>query len=163
MGRSLLLVDIEIQPNEFVRLGTVHLESLNNRSQRFEQLQICRQAFEHRSPSTRILIGDFNFTDRTDEDAEQFRHLPGFIDVWTRLMPADEDRYTFDTESNRMTRRSNGHADRSRYDRLLLHSRSVVPTMIEMIGRHPIGSLDDLPVFLSDHFGLVAHFKFITR
>lgn len=162
MGRRLIMVDIEIQPNEIVRIGTVHLESLNNHLQRSEQLATCQYAFQQHSPGTCILMGDFNFSDDHQEDIDQFSILSKWIDVWKSLVHANEYRYTFDTDTNLMIRRNNRYRDRSRYDRIILRSRSIQPKRIDIIGRHIIGYQENIPVFISDHFGLLAVFKMIS-
>ncbi len=40
MGRRLILAEIKLDENEILRIGTVHLESLNNKQQRLCQLDI---------------------------------------------------------------------------------------------------------------------------
>jgi hypothetical protein len=40
MGRRLILAEIKLDENEILRIGTVHLESLNNKQQRSCQLDI---------------------------------------------------------------------------------------------------------------------------
>lgn len=162
MGRRLVMADIQMQPYELLRIGTVHLESLNNQQQRSAQLQICQHAFEKDSPSGLILMGDFNFSDRHQENVAQFHILWKWTDVWTSLVYSDEYRYTFDTEMNLMIRRTHGHADRSRYDRIIFQSRTIQPKMIDIIGKHSVGLLDHRPVFVSDHFGLIAIFQLIS-
>ena len=159
MGRRLVMADIQIQTHQLVRIGTVHLESLNNQEQRSEQLQICQNALMKYSPDISILMGDFNFSDRNRENMDQFHILSKWMDVWASLVHPDEYRYTFDTETNLMIRRTHGHADRSRYDRIIFHSRTIQPKMIDIIGKHQIGILNHHPVFVSDHFGLIAIFR----
>ncbi|CAF1116351.1 unnamed protein product [Adineta steineri] len=158
MGRRLVLAEIKLDNNEILRIGTVHLESLNNTPQRLCQLNICQNAF-NRSPGTCILMGDFNFHAQGQENIDQFKALPGWIDVWTNIMGIDNRGYTFDTETNSMTKLHNGGADQSRYDRIILRSNTLIPTEIEILGNKSIGIEEDLHIFPSDHFGLTAVFE----
>lgn len=159
MERCLILVDILLSPDQLLRIGTVHLESLASGPQRSEQLTICKTIFQRRSPATSILMGDFNFPDTTDENQYQFSLLENWIDVWNHLIDPNQYRLTFDTETNLMAKRSNHGDDQSRYDRIILQSSTVKPTQIEIIGKQLIGHWNDLPVFISDHFGLTARFQ----
>lgn len=159
MGRRLILADLQIRPNQLVRIGTVHLESLNNKMQRSEQLSICHKAFLRRSPATYILMGDFNFSDRCQEDMDHFHMLPDWIDVWKSIAHPEQYRYTFDTEINLMCKASNRCSDQSRYDRILLSSKTAKPKYIDIVGKDIIGRRENLPLFVSDHFGLFALFQ----
>jgi hypothetical protein len=60
-------------------------------------------------------MGDFNFNADDEENIRQFRSLPGWIDVWANLMGIDNPGYTFDTETNAMTKTNNNRLDRSYY------------------------------------------------
>ena len=71
MGRRLLLAEIKLDKNEILRIGTVHLESLNNKQERLSQLNICQNVFS-RSPGTCILMGDFNFRAHGQENIDAF-------------------------------------------------------------------------------------------
>ena len=159
MGRRLILADIQFNPNEFVRIGTVHLESTDNKLQRSEQLNICQNAFQLRSPASYILMGDFNFSDDNQENFDQFQMLSQWIDVWKFLINPDQYRYTFDTEVNSMAKLSKGHSTQSRCDRIILQSRTIQPKQIEILGTQLIGHQANLEVFTSDHFGLTAVFQ----
>ncbi len=114
MGRRLILTEIKLDKTETLRIGTVHLESLNTGEERQRQLNICRNVF-NRSPATCILMGDFNFNADGEENIRQFRSLPGWIDVWANLMGIDNSGYTFDTETNAMTKTNNDRLYRSYY------------------------------------------------
>ncbi|CAF4995666.1 unnamed protein product, partial [Rotaria sp. Silwood1] len=80
MGRRLILAEIKLDQNEIVRIGTVHLESLDNKEQRSCQLDICQKEFNHSSGSY-ILMGDFNFRGDDQENIDQFNRLQKWIDV----------------------------------------------------------------------------------
>ncbi len=41
MGRRLILTEIKFDKTETIRIGTIHLESLNTREERQRQLNIC--------------------------------------------------------------------------------------------------------------------------
>ncbi|CAF2874892.1 unnamed protein product [Rotaria sp. Silwood2] len=118
MGRRLILAEIKLDQDEIVRIGTVHLESLNNKEQRSYQLDICQKKFNH-SPGSYILMGDFNFNGNGQENLDQFNRSPKWIDVWTYLMDSDNHGYTFDTETNLMTKLHCRTSDQSRYDRII--------------------------------------------
>ncbi|CAF0895085.1 unnamed protein product [Adineta ricciae] len=158
MGRRMVLAEIKLDENETLRIGTVHLESLNNKPQRLAQLNLCQKVF-NRAPSTCILMGDFNFHAEGQENVEQFSALPEWTDVWVNVMGPNNPGYTFDTHVNSMTKKSNGGSDRSRYDRIILRSQTVVPTQIQILGNKPVGQQQNLDVFPSDHFGLTAIFE----
>ncbi|CAF3118352.1 unnamed protein product [Rotaria sp. Silwood2] len=158
MGRRLLFAEIKLDQNEILRIGTVHLESLDNKQQRLCQLDICRKVFNH-FPGTCILMGDFNFNAHGQENIDQFKALPEWIDVWTYLMGYDNHGYTFDTEKNSMTKFHNKISDQSRYDRIILQSQTIIPTQIEILGNKSIANDRHLHIFPSDHFGLTAIFE----
>jgi len=134
------------------------LESLNNKQQRLCQLEICQNVF-NRSPATCILMGDFNFHAHGQENIDQFKALPEWIDVWASLMGTHNHGYTFDTNTNSMTKRNNETPDRSRYDRIILQSQTINPIHIEILGDKSIGNQENLDIFPSDHFGLSAVFE----
>lgn len=158
MGRRLLLADIKLDENELLRIGTVHLESLNSRQERQNQLQIAQNIFNY-TPATCILMGDFNFNAHQQENIEQFKALPNWIDVWARLMGTQNPGFTYDTEANAMTKANNESIDRSRIDRIILKSQTIIPTEIEILGTKPIGNIGQLNIHPSDHFGLTAVFE----
>ncbi|CAF3025100.1 unnamed protein product [Rotaria sp. Silwood2] len=158
MGRRLILAEIKLDQDETVRIGTVHLESVNNKEQRSCQLDICQTEFHH-SPGSYILMGDFNFNANGQENLDQFNRLPDWIDVWTYLMGSDNHGYTFDTATNLMTKFHCGTSNQSRYDRIICSSQTIIPTDIQIIGNQSIGNQKHLPVFPSDHFGLTGVFE----
>lgn len=158
MGRYLIFADIRMNAHEILRIGTVHLESLSSPSERTEQLSICQKAFDEGSRSSQILMGDFNFTDENDENEKNFELLRDWIDTWTCLVEPNEYRYTADTEVNLMRQRNKSHHSRLRYDRIIVRSKTIKPKKIEILGKNVIGHIMEFPVFISDHFGLMADF-----
>jgi endonuclease/exonuclease/phosphatase family metal-dependent hydrolase len=159
MGRRLVLAEIKLDKDEVLRIGTVHLESLNSKPQRLCQLDICQKEF-NRSPGTCILMGDFNFHARGQENIDQFNALPGWMDVWVNVMGTNNPGFTFDTETNLMTKHNKeGGADTSRYDRIILRSQTIIPTQIEILGNESVGKQGHISIFPSDHFGLTAVFE----
>ncbi|CAF0897228.1 unnamed protein product [Rotaria sordida] len=159
MGRRLIFGEIKLDENEIIRIGTVHLESLDNKQERSSQLDICQKNF-NRSPASYILMGDFNFSDDGQENIDQFNLLPKWIDVWTYLMGSNNHGYTFDTEINSMIKlSSNRSRDQSRYDRIILLSQTIIPTQIEILGNQPIHNQGSIHLFTSDHFGLTGVFQ----
>jgi len=158
MGRRLVLAEIKLDKDEILHIGTVHLESLDNKQERLHQLDICQNVF-NRSPGTSILMGDFNFAAHNQENIDQFKALPGWIDVWVNLMGSQNPGYTFDTEINAMTKENCTTLVRSRIDRIILQSQTIIPTQIEILGNNSIGNYGRLSLFPSDHFGLTAVFE----
>ncbi len=158
MGRRLILAEIKLDQTETLRIGTVHLESLNNEGERLGQLNICRNVF-NRSPATCILMGDFNFNANGEENIRQFQGLPGWIDVWANLMGVHNPGYTFDTGTNEMTKANTGASTRSRIDRIILQSQTIIPNNIDILGTTSIGNQEHLAIFPSDHYGLTAIFQ----
>ncbi|CAM2697093.1 unnamed protein product [Rotaria socialis] len=158
MGRRLIFAEIKLDENEILRIGTVHLESLDNREERLRQLDICQKILS-RSPGSYILMGDFNFHAHGQENIDQFDRLQQWIDAWTYLMGSHNHGFTFDTEMNSMTKLHNGKPNQSRYDRIILRSQTITLTEIEILGNQPIASRGHLNIFPSDHFGLTAVFQ----
>lgn len=79
-----------------------------------------------------------------------------WIDVWPHIHPTKKG-YTFDSQVNEMLI----HAEQMRYDRVLLRSSDWVPTKIELIGTKGIEGefsevFKEIPLYASDHFGLVT-------
>ena len=162
MGRRLISADIQLDTEQHVRIGTVHLESLNNPVERMKQLKICQESLSH-PPMCSILMGDFNFSAQHQENADQFAKLPQWIDVWSQLRSPDDPGYTFDTDVNAMEERGRQYPDRSRYDRIIARGRTIIPRKIDVIGNEAIRDDGSTAVFPSDHFGLAARFQIGTK
>lgn len=158
MGRRLIFADIKFNENELIRIGTVHLESLDNEQERENQLNIIQNVF-YASPATYILMGDFNFNAHGRENVRHFRTLSQWIDVWTHLHGMNNPGYTFDIETNAMTRANSDAVERARIDRIILQSQTILPQDIEILGTKSIGKEGSLPIVTSDHYGLTAIFQ----
>jgi len=166
MGRSLLSIVCTSRCPGLVVM-TAHLESLNSRRMRREQLLRAAAALEEHTRS--ILCGDFNFdeTQTWGDWRRDFRDgpahgpgelenevlhevLPQFSDTWRELWPNDPG-YTFDGKLNGAC--VSDSQERMRYDRVLARSApgGLVPKTAKLLGMDPINDWDVRP---SDHFGL---------
>jgi endonuclease/exonuclease/phosphatase family metal-dependent hydrolase len=95
-------------PNQYINIGNVHLESLNNARTREEQLGICDTIL----PSGKsILVGDFNFCSERNYDGSLplendclSRTMPSYEDLWRKLKP-EEKGFTFDSTANKMLKK----------------------------------------------------------
>ncbi|CAN6305263.1 unnamed protein product [Urochloa humidicola] len=110
-----------------------------------------------------ILCGDMNWDDKGDGP---FPLQDGWTDPWVELKPG-EDGWTYDTKANGML--SGNRKLQKRMDRFLCKLEDFKIDNIEMIGKEPIPGITyfkekkvrkqlrtiELPVFPSDHFGLV--------
>lgn len=164
MGRTCLSAQVAIG-QKIVDVGTVHLESLDSKNLRKNQLtHICGNVL--RVSDTAILMGDFNFDDKknwsksdTKLENDIFQDDPQvsqFNDVWSCLRPEEEGK-TFDTTVNTMLR----HYERMRYDRVIIKSNEWKPASIELVGNKQIGiTTDGRFIFPSDHFGLFTSFRY---
>ena len=158
MGRRLIYADVKLNENELLRIGTVHLESLDSEQERENQLNIIQNVF-YTSPATYILMGDFNFNAHGRENLRHFRTLSKWIDVWAFLQGPNNPGFTFDIETNTMTRANSDAVERARIDRIILQSQMILPQNIEILGTKSIGKEGQLPIFPSDHYGLTAVFR----
>lgn len=168
-----------------IRVGNVHLESLNNHTIRIEQLETSKTFFNaHDGPS--LLCGDFNFCGWANYDSRKplplenddlARLLPDFIDAWPAANPGDKG-YTFDSDANSMLAGRVKQRERFRFDRVLfkpagrLRLESAVLLGTEPINAPasssapPASTFSTPPrdaseaLFCSDHFGLLADFSF---
>jgi len=104
-------------------------------------------------------MGDFNFDAHQQENIEQFKALPNWIDVWAKLIDSENPGFTYDTEENLMTKANSRATYRSRIDRIILRSQTMIPVEIQMLGTQPIGTQGQLNIYPSDHFGLTAVFQ----
>jgi len=161
MGRWLLVATASVSELQ-IKVGNVHLESLNAARERREQLIVSNK--ELKGGDCSILCGDFNigarwnyldmaswrgkFTKPTAADREPYKGkkgkelensvlvevMPDYIDVWDALHP-DDYGYTFDSEINLMLRTY----EQMRYDRVLCRkSGNVRPVAIKIIANNPI-------------------------
>jgi len=165
MARTVLVAEYIVN-DEMLKIGTVHLESLDSAPTRRAQLRAISELFAYSEHV--LLMGDFNFdpdcnfSGRGDLENDNLALLlPQFVDVWPSLYP-DNKGYTLDSQVNRMITKH----EQMRYDRVLLHSnlsqlqnKRWKVSRLELIGNRSF-TTDRLnhhrPVFPSDHFGLFA-------
>eukprot|EP00455_Lapot_gusevi_P007861 TRINITY_DN13368_c0_g3_i1.p1 TRINITY_DN13368_c0_g3~~TRINITY_DN13368_c0_g3_i1.p1 ORF type:complete len:433 (-),score=54.17 TRINITY_DN13368_c0_g3_i1:12-1310(-) len=154
MDRKLVVAKLNIGDTQ-VRVGTVHLESLNNARFRVQQLQIGLDVLTS-SPNA-FLMGDFNF----DPSFPENNSIPAdYIDTWPHLHPQDIGYSMLD-----------GGAWRP--DRIIARSNDYAPHSIHIIGSDAIPGYDEYMIRCrdqvrrcrpqdiitqtpSDHFGLLA-------
>uniref|UniRef100_A0A6U6J7J3 Endonuclease/exonuclease/phosphatase domain-containing protein n=1 Tax=Zooxanthella nutricula TaxID=1333877 RepID=A0A6U6J7J3_9DINO len=154
MGRKLVVAKL---PD--LAVGSVHLESLNNHKWRVRQLQRCAQVLAGFSDA--LLVGDFNFDSTRNfkpphvplENDDLNTSLPDFDDVWPKLRPKELG-LTYDSQTNPYIRKT----ETMRYDRVMARLKLWVANSIQLIGSVGEGDSDAQRIFLSDHFGVLAHF-----
>eukprot|EP01064_Diplonema_japonicum_P018315 TRINITY_DN2700_c0_g2_i2.p1 TRINITY_DN2700_c0_g2~~TRINITY_DN2700_c0_g2_i2.p1 ORF type:complete len:326 (+),score=54.30 TRINITY_DN2700_c0_g2_i2:29-1006(+) len=137
MGRSLLEIVISVK-GEKIRIGCVHLESLNNPGRRRDQLLLCTKILENGfSGKGMILCGDFNFDSKrnfnpaaTPLENDILRSIPSWKDTWEACNP-NERGLTFDTTTNLML----SGQEHMRYDRILA---TFLPSRVSLLGNTPI-------------------------
>lgn len=159
-GRYWIGCEVRISRDCTLLIGTVHLESLNNRETRRKQLQVIRDSVMVRHRHS-ILCGDFNFdsdrnfnsNDKLPLENDALAELyPNHVDVWSQLRPGEPGK-TFDTEANGML---SGHPrEQMRYDRIIMHSNKniLIARSIDLTCNDPIVEMP--PIWPSDHFGLL--------
>jgi len=166
MGRTLKTLRLNLFGRPLA-ISTIHLESLNNEKLRREQIQKIGK-LQSRDENV-ILCGDFNFCSHRNffpggplENRMLEEFIPKYEDTWVTLH-ADELGYTFDTSVNPWIFRE-VRPERMRYDRMMLKSKIYEVETIDIVGNGDSkGSSEDLgldPKVPSDHFGLIAKFKF---
>ncbi|RCV42945.1 hypothetical protein SETIT_9G256500v2 [Setaria italica] len=170
MGRELCIASVSTGEMTKLVLATTHLESpcpappkwdqmyskerVDQAKKSLEILGHCRNA---------ILCGDMNWDDKGDGP---FPLQDGWIDAWVELKPG-ENGWTYDTKANGML--SGNRKLQKRMDRFLCKLEDFKIDNIDMIGKEAIPGVSyfkekkvrkeirkiELPVFPSDHFGLV--------
>ena len=103
-----------------------------------------------------LFRSDFNFCSAWRDEND---NIPNeWVDCWPALEP-DAPGYTQDTEVNAMLFNQRGKAKRVRFDRILLRSEPAQsrwrPMSITRLGTAPLNARGK-PVYVSDHFGLLA-------
>lgn len=154
----------------------MHLESLDNKNVRREQLVVMNDYLKHVDDA--VVCGDFNIgalhnfdynwhVGRFGNDDNYKPKFPLENDVLKQVMPAfrdcwvemheDECGYTYDSVVNKML----GKYEQMRYDRVMIKSKNgfLQTKSIDIVGNEPIGE----SLFPSDHFGLVACFNLRTE
>lgn len=157
MPRIFLTARFGAGPSQLM-VGCVHLESMASQPTREGQLRVCSQVL--RSSPRALLMGDFNISERKEENGAIERMLGGFVDVWPALHRGSPG-YSRDTKTNTMLKGAT--LKRFRIDRVLCKP-SLVPKTIKLVGNSEFAKLTDergelCSVFISDHFGLFATFE----
>ncbi|OEL27132.1 hypothetical protein BAE44_0011850 [Dichanthelium oligosanthes] len=170
MGRELCITSVSTGEMTKLVLATTHLESPCPAPPKWDQMyskeRICQakkslEILGHCRNA--ILCGDMNWDDKGDGP---FPLQDGWTDAWVELKPG-EDGWTYDTKANGML--SGSRKLQKRMDRFLCKLQDFKIDSIEMIGKEAIPGVSyfkekkvrkefrkiELPVFPSDHFGLV--------
>jgi len=149
MGRSAVIADVSINGFDF-KVGTVHLESMEENVTRRKQLEIISNKL---SGSPSIFCGDFNIDGHASEENNSvIETFPSHDDAWSTQNPT-EPGYTYTNEENALA-----WERVERLDRILI---SQTPnhwslTTIEILGKTPIcrDETENKEIYISDHFGL---------
>ncbi|CAD6205091.1 unnamed protein product [Miscanthus lutarioriparius] len=170
MGRELCITSVSTGEMNKLMLATTHLESPCPAPPKWDQMYSkervdqAKQCLENlgRFPNA-IVCGDMNWDDKGDGP---FPLQDGWTDAWVELKPG-EDGWTYDTKANGMM--AGIRKLQKRMDRFLCKLANFKIDSIEMIGKEAIPGVSyskekkirkesrkiQLPVFPSDHFGLV--------
>ena len=170
MGRELCFTSVSTGEMKWLIIATTHLESPCPAPPKWDQMYSkervdqAKQCLENlgRFPNA-ILCGDMNWDDKGDGP---FPLQDGWTDAWVELKPG-EDGWTYDTKANGMM--AGIRKLQKRMDRFLCKLADFKIDSIEMIGKEAIPGVSyskekkirkesrkiQLPVFPSDHFGLV--------
>ncbi|WVZ58830.1 hypothetical protein U9M48_009058 [Paspalum notatum var. saurae] len=170
MGRELCITSISSGEMPKLKLATTHLESPCPAPPKWDQMYSkeriaqAKRSLEILGCSRNaILCGDMNWDDKRDGP---FPLQDGWTDAWVELKPG-EDGWTYDTKANGML--SGNRKLQKRMDRFVCKLADFKIESIEMVGKEAIPGLSyvkekkvrgeiqkiELPVFPSDHFGLV--------
>jgi len=167
MGRMFLYCDISVG-QEIIRIGTVHLESLDSSTIRKDQLRLISNVLKERKLS--LLTGDFNFGEQNYEGNEDKpvendvikEYFPTHDDIWAKLHPGEAG-VTVDCMYN-ISWTDEKKEKGSRYDRMLVSNEPEwEPLDITILGHESIANDDHNPnfkVFISDHLGLLSNILF---
>jgi len=161
MPRILITARFSLNFNDYLTVGCVHLESMSSQPTREGQLRVCSQVL--RSSPCALLMGDFNISEKKEENCAIERMLPSFIDVWPSLRKRDPG-YTRDTGKNTMLHAR--ETKKFRIDRIMCKrgntSLHLTPLTVKILGDTKFATLPsdegNRDVFISDHFGLLATF-----
>ncbi|KAJ1295731.1 hypothetical protein BS78_01G245700 [Paspalum vaginatum] len=170
MGRELCITSVSTGEMPTLKLATTHLESPCPAPPKWDQMYSkeriaqAKRSLEILGHSRNaILCGDMNWDDKADGP---FPLQDGWTDAWVELKPG-EDGWTYDTKANGML--SGNRKLQKRMDRFVCKLADFKIESIEMVGKEAIPGLSyvkekkvrdqiqkiELPVFPSDHFGLV--------
>ena len=189
MGRGLLSCEVQMSPTFWLSVGTVHLESYNDRTMtgsRERPIQLSQATLELSNSLSRtteaeqcgavracILIGDFNWKDpgkraKNDGDALTFVRPAtpnAWRDAWREVKKGDPG-FTYDGKRNGML----ANNFRQRLDRCFVRGLHLVTAHADLVGTGRVepyatyektfrsGRIATLPIFPSDHFGLLVEF-----
>ena len=149
MGRSLLRADVAVSQSHTIRIGTIHLDSLqgaaSSRSTQLEQASSQLLASTVLPVALTVLCGDMNFTEGPQE--EQPLTQRGWQDVWSALGHTDAAGTTIGINYP-----SEAYAP-ARFDRVYVHG-SAVPVYRAVSARVFGGSAVADGLFPSDHLGV---------
>ncbi|CAD6212524.1 unnamed protein product [Miscanthus lutarioriparius] len=170
MGRELCITSVSTGEMKKLILATTHLESPCPAPPKWDQIYSkervdqAKQCLENLGRfRNAILCGDMNWDDKGDGP---FPLQDGWTDAWVELKPG-EDGWTYDTKANGML--AGIRMLPKRMDLFLCKLADFKIDSIEMIGKEAIPGVSyskekkirkesrkiQLPVFPSDHFGLV--------
>ncbi|CAL4933291.1 unnamed protein product [Urochloa decumbens] len=170
MGRELCITSLNTGETSQLVLATTHLESPCPAPPKWDQMYSKERVAQANKCleilgrlRNAILCGDMNWDDKRDGP---FPLQDGWTDAWVQLKPG-EDGWTYDTKANGML--SGNRKLQKRMDRFLCKLEDFKIDNIEMIGKEAIPGVTyfkekkvrkevkkiELPVFPSDHFGLV--------
>ncbi|CAM0149231.1 unnamed protein product [Urochloa decumbens] len=170
MGRELCITSFNTGETLQLVLATTHLESPCPAPPKWDQMYSKERVAQANKCleilgrlRNAILCGDMNWDDKKDGP---FPLQDGWTDAWVELKPG-EDGWTYDTKANGML--SGNRKLQKRMDRFLCKLEDFKIDNIEMIGKEAIPGVTyfkekkvrkefkkiELPVFPSDHFGLV--------
>lgn len=145
-------------------VGTTHLESMKFPTYRQAQFQEAMERLDAMNTRNAILMGDTNFRQGECQDSLP----PGWIDVWETLYPHDPG-WTREYSANAMV----SSETQERLDRIYLRAQDFRPLHIERLGTSPLvlsaeeqmewqaiaalspTQVEEIPIFPSDHFGLL--------
>ncbi|NP_001130134.1 Endonuclease/Exonuclease/phosphatase family [Zea mays] len=170
MGRELCIASVRTGEITKLILATTHLESPCPAPPKWDQMYSKERVAQAKQSleilggfPNAILCGDMNWDDKGDGP---FPLQDGWTDAWVELKPG-EDGWTYDTKANGML--SGNRKLQKRLDRFVCKLADFKMDSIEMIGKEAIPGVSyfkekkirkenqriELPVFPSDHFGLV--------
>ena len=155
MGRAMLGVKVELifKPGQYLYFATAHLES--GRETSAERKVQLREASEICAtigwPS--VFGGDMNLRDYEVKD--NLNKM--MIDVWENCGKENDTEYTWDTLLNDNVCLE-GKKPRFRFDRL--YTRQLAPSSFQLVGKDRISEIGRFP---SDHFGILASFRFTCQ
>lgn len=163
MSRKLLYITLLNQENELIKIGTTHLESMNNMYKREQQLKESYKLLDSVErgltmiPKYSFLLGDFNFTEKDNKHIENNGYTDYALSLIREYQTKNESKDNKIVESFNTMKAMNGYPawrpDRFTFKTL---SKSFKVNKFEIIGKDPITKETFFnPVGTpSDHYGL---------